>query len=178
MIFFYKNSIKKFTHLIRKFVDAVIDLFQYVIFYIYIFRSKKKIIISDIDNTISNTWPHIKAGNLDYLKLEFIEKNVDLVKKLNEDNSILIFLSAREHVYYFKTKKWLKRRFSKFILFTVSNPKKKIKYIKHKNFNRDGNFFIDDLSHNHENGEVKFYDDLIAYALSAHFKYYGYDRLK
>lgn len=179
MITFWKNLKRNLVNQIRGFVDTRIDHVGFLIFKILIFLDKKSfIVVCDIDNTIADTWPHLSKNEVDYSLINFIDKNVRLVQDLQSKGAMLIFLTARNHNSYFETKNWLKKRFDTFKLFTLSNVSKKNLFIGHKRINKKNNFYIDDLSYNHENGKVLFYENLISQAKKSNFTYIGYEELK
>lgn len=137
--------------------------------------------IFDIDNTIANTWPSFNASYTSTKKrLENIKPFENMMKLINElyiKNNKIIFLTARDYRYYFTTKRWLiKNNIYKNNLIMVLKPQQKIKLlknIKHKVF------FYDDLSYNHENGEVKYYNDCIEVVTKLQYiEYINYEKIK
>lgn len=121
--------------------------------------------IIDIDNTIADTWPTLISKKNDFLRYENLpvfHKMINLLKFKMEDKKIFfLFLSARNPMYFYVTKKWLKKNgFYPSNLILVPTAKDKLNIIKaipkYKNI-----YIYDDLSFNHENGEVKFYTEII-----------------
>ncbi|MBE9601660.1 hypothetical protein [Pedobacter sp. MC2016-24] len=121
----------------------------------------------DIDNTLADTWPSLqnyvyRSEHQRYLSLSvFIGMRKYVMSKLRNHEHV-VFLSARSYFKYYTTKKWL---LSCGILadelILVSNAFEKISYV---NDLVDGGFnvvYLDDLSYNHEHGNVLFYSDLI-----------------
>jgi hypothetical protein len=137
-----------------------------LIFIITIKKIKdKKIWIVDIDNTIAKTYQSLitnKSSNFNrLLNLDVLEGTQQLIHNL-EDVEI-IYLSARNYIYYFTTKAWLKKHnFLKnpFNLILVLHPDQKIAYLKKIAYKYDVTL-IDDLSFNQENGSIKYYTDAI-----------------
>jgi hypothetical protein len=125
----------------------------------------KKIWIVDIDNTIANSSNPLttnKSSNFDrLLNLEVLIGTQKLIHNLKDTE--IIYLSARNYIYYFTTKSWLKKHsFLKnpFNLILVLHPDQKVSYLK-KIAGKYDVTLIDDLSFNQENGSVKYYTDTI-----------------
>lgn len=129
-------------------------------------KDSDSLLIVDIDHTLATP----KKGTslpINYL-LRFGYYNCMCVLSgtkeyiLKYDN--VVFLSARNILYYNCTHKWLsinvlgKRRYN---LFLVSSAKAKIQFLKLANKLFSKIIFIDDMSFNHENGNVLFYNDII-----------------
>ena len=107
--------------------------------------------------------------------------------KLKEDihlqisNSLVIFCSVRPIKLYIQTLKWLKKiniSTSFFQLIFASNPAQKIDFL---NIFLELNIpitFYDDMSYNHENGTVLFYENEIAELRKMNIKFFDAKKLK
>ncbi|RLV61414.1 hypothetical protein D5018_01615 [Parashewanella curva] len=150
---------------------------------------QKSIFIIDIDNTIAETWPTLVDRKiplvLNYLKLKpkrnVVSKIYDLIKQ--EDSSVeVLFLSARTYYYKPVTRFWLR-----FVLgfklnyqtILVDRANDKVDYLKRYLSEGYSIKYFDDLSYNHENGEIKYYQEVINFANSnSDIEYYDYAWIK
>jgi hypothetical protein len=147
------------------------------------FIKKPKFCIIDIDNTIADTWPTINSNKDEFLRyknLTAFDKMIHFFKTemLNKDVYFL-FLSARNPIYFYTTKKWLlKHGFNSINLILVPEAEDKLQIIKLIPLNKKV-IIYDDLSYNHENGEVKFYYDIInKIKTMENVNYFDYEYLK
>jgi len=141
------------------------------------------IYIFDIDNTIANTWPSFLQG---YNSLEdrlsslaiFYNMRNHILQLISLDKKIL-FLTARPYLAYELTFKWLDSMGiikDKEDLFLVSKPYEKVELLK--NIKNKNIFFYDDMTYNHEKGEIKYYDKEIKKVNSlAHIKYFDVGKI-
>lgn len=166
--------------------------------YIYIISGKlirkkyTRVFVFDIDNTIAHTWYSFNASYFTsnkqrllslpiYIKMHRV---IDIL--YNNPNNLVVFLTARSLNDYKTTYKWLKGQgfpLGYSDLFIVNSPKYKINIISSFKKQKTNVYYIDDLSYNHENGEVKFYKKEIfeienLTAKNKHIKYYGYDHIE
>jgi hypothetical protein len=141
---------------------------------------KDRIVVFDIDNTIGDTWPTL---NRDYESESCRYLNIDVfpsVRKLLESYVAagfhIVFLSARPFRSFYITKKWLKENdITCYTLILVPTAQCKLKYLS--SISRETDYF-DDLSWNHENGDVRFYTDVIDEVKRMRFvKHYDYEYL-
>lgn len=126
-----------------------------------------KVYLVDIDNTLADTWPSLheyvyRGENHRYRSLSiFLGMREYVLSKLSNREQV-IFLSARSYFNYYTTQKWL---LSCGILadelILVSNAFEKLFYVNELIDKGVDVVYIDDLSYNHEHGEVRLYDDLI-----------------
>ncbi|MFC4722881.1 hypothetical protein ACFO5O_11150 [Geojedonia litorea] len=166
--------------------------------YIYIIlvklsrRKYSRVFIFDIDNTIAHTWfsfntTYFKNNHDRLLSLPIFTKMRRLISILYKNpNTIVLFLTARSLHDYPVTYKWLKSqgfplKYSD--LFIVNSPRFKIKILSALKKQKVNVYYIDDLSYNHENGVVKFYDSEIKdiknlSTLQENIKYFGYDDIE
>lgn len=141
----------------------------------------KKLIIFDIDNTLADTWPSFMSNwqseSERLLALPIFGGMKRLVHKEVGNGNTVLFLSARNPRYHFVTRKWLdKNGFYNIPFILVENPNDKINYIKNATGVVD---FYDDLSFNHENGKVIFYQTIIDQIKGfGNVTYYGYEYIK
>lgn len=162
--------------------------------YIYIILSRLKkgkytrVFIFDIDNTIADTWysfnvPYFKNSQHRLSSLPIFIRMRRLIDILYKNpNTLVLFLTARSLLDYQTTYNWLKSqgfplKYSN--LFIVNSPKFKVRILKALENQKLNVYYIDDLSYNQENGEIKFYDSDIneiikITALHKHIKHFGY----
>lgn len=141
--------------------------------------NKKEFYVFDIDNTISDTWPELlKFSQYEaYINAKPFESLINFINQLYSDNKVVIFLSARNYMYLEATKYWLTKNYIfKNNVFLVDNPVDKLWFLS--KIKRYKVYYFDDLSYNHENGEVKYYNEIIN-LLGNHkrLNYYGYNEL-
>lgn len=147
-------------------------------------KHKKELFICDIDNTIADTWPSLVDPPSDvhylYQNLPVLIGPGDYVRgKMSEDNNI-VFLTARDEVYYDDTKKWLKKNnfwiSGKCNLLLVKKAQHKLFHIKYL-VRKYEVIYMDDLSYNHEHGVVLFYDEMIDNIRSLNLTYIDYSAI-
>lgn len=177
----------------KKWIVTLINytLFTYykVYFSIIIYGLDKsvKIVFIDIDNTIADTWPTLKSkefkGEKDrHKKLKPFDGMRDYINSHYKNNSHkIIYLTARYFNLIPITKTWLAK--NNFLikdakLLLVSKPKLKLYFLKKAVEMKYKTIYIDDLSYNHENGEVKFYNAVLSEVSDMNIDYIGYDEIK
>jgi len=169
-----------------KILKTVIDNIFKILFVIKInFLSKSNIALFDIDNTIANTWPvHNKYFQNIYKKYIELSANINMIDYINEKskNYNIIYLSCRSPKLYYTTYKWLKKQnlyVNIFNLILVSSPNKKLFYLKYLDKIKINTLYIDDLSYNHENSKIKFYNNLLGKIIKLNnIKHIGYYDIK
>ena len=147
--------------------------------------------VVDIDNTIADTWPTLLPQN----RLQFPSDQARILEipplagmKARFDSltpqTRVIFLSARTYWSAWVTKKWLAQQgFSKpdSVLVLVEHPKDKVALLrKVLGERRPPQYkitFFDDLSYNHENDAIRFYEPEIAEIHQLPIQYIGYAEL-
>lgn len=145
-------------------------------------KKNKRLVIFDIDNTITDTWPNLTSETVNfqelYQNLEIILNFQNLISFLKKQNVEIMFLSARNLSYYDITKRWLELNdIPSRNLFLVWKVEQKIKYLS--DWSRKNEvFYFDDLSFNHENGNIKYYDNVIAAVNELSLVYYGYAKIQ
>ena len=141
---------------------------------------KDRIVVFDIDNTIGNTWPTLnreyKSETRRYMNIEIFPRVRKILESYVAAKFHVVFLSARPYRSFYITNKWLKKNgISHYTLILVPTAQYKIEYLSI--INRETDYF-DDLSWNHENGHVRFYDDVIDEVKRMRFvKHYDYEYL-
>lgn len=147
-------------------------------FILLVNKEAEKIYIFDIDNTIANTWPSFLQS---YETLEERLSSLAVFHKMREHildisskGNKVIFLTARPYKTYSLTFTWLKNLGlieNKYDLFLVSKPLEKIDLLKKTNKEV---YFYDDMTYNHEKGEIKYYENEIRLlGQLSYVKYYG-----
>ena len=166
------------------------SLFYKLFFFIYkiVFKFNSVnygdvIYIYDIDNTICNTgYRSNYQGFLDKDLVNNLEVFIPIKNKiLNQYKySNNIFFFSVEPIKFWLLTFWLNRNEIKvniFQLFFFNSPMKKIKFIEYlvnKGYLIE---FYDDMSFNHENGKVMFYESEINYLKKLKLNYYGFKYL-
>jgi hypothetical protein len=113
-----------------------------------------------------------------FQNLEIILNFQNLISFLKKQDVEIMFLSARNLSYYDITKRWLELNdIPSRNLFLVWKVEQKIKYLS--DWSRKNTvFYFDDLSFNHENGNIKYYDNVIAAVNKLSLVYYGYAEIQ
>ena len=164
--------------------------FAYKQFYLSRFKAyiynQELVYIFDIDNTMSNTWPTLidKHYSSEYKRLEslpaFIEMRHIVLSLINKKRKVL-FLCARHYKYDEVTYKWLLSLgldISEKQIFLVPNPNDKIFFLKEIGANTTVEYY-DDLSYNHENNLILYYDNVISYTeKQKNIVYYNYSDIQ
>ena len=170
--------------LIRRFFSFY---YNYIFFKLLKYEKTKNnvVYIFDLDNTLADTWPTLKADfKSDYdriLNIEPISNIVDIFNEFNTNKKDVYILSARSYDKYFVTRCWLKRNtnFRKFNrLILVPNVRDKLTMLRKINIFYKKIHYYDDLSYNQENGETLFYQDVIEDVKNIVNKYYGLDYIQ
>ena len=150
----------------------------------FLFRLKRKIrkipsggsvYFFDIDNTLADT-----NGKKSLTGVKAFPALVDKVHQAYKEHEIF-FITSRNITRWFNTYRWLKKRkfqqlFSRLIL--VSRPHIKLTILDIAIRQGLVITYYDDLSYNHENGQVLLYDEIIREVRKLPVRYFGYDELK
>lgn len=164
-------------------LKSIVAFFSYVyfkaIFNFFLKKEAKSYVVLDIDNTLADTWQVLHTLNN--------IKSYELIPTLNgtireiEKNYIgvpRIFLSNRNILTYTATMNWLIKNNlfnnKKDILVLTSFPSQKIYYLKKLMLKSIEIYYYDDLSYNHENGKVKFYNNIISEIKNMRIIYFDY----
>jgi hypothetical protein len=158
--------------------------------------------VVDIDNTIADSWKKLtpqyrtqfSSMSDGFMSIEPFESMQRLLQNAPPRTRI-VFLTARQYIRYFVTKRWLvKHGFwqTDSVLVLVEHMRDKAPllagvlddYFEKKTPPQYTNdlrhhpiTFFDDLSYNHEKGEVLFYNDVIDTVQKMPIKYIGYEEL-
>jgi hypothetical protein len=168
--------------------------------------------VVDIDNTIADSWKKMTPQYKNAFRSQS-DKMMDLdpfpsMQRLFQDippRTRLIFLTARQYIRYFVTKRWLQQHGflkadSVIVLVEKMRDKAPLMESALQNFEKKGTpqyktdfepflslnnsksitypiVYLDDLSYNHENGEVLFYENVIDAVKKMPIRYVGYDEL-
>jgi hypothetical protein len=146
--------------------NIVFKLLHYLQFYFLIKNNQKNLFICDIDNTIADTWRFIptngmKISNTIYSKLPiFPSFTIILNEKFANTECKVLFFTVRPISSWLTTLRWLKKnnfpsRLCDIYLFAT--PGHKIDFLSSISNLGYNITFLDDLSYNHENGDVKFF---------------------
>ena len=147
-------------------------------------KNYKKIFVFDLDNTLVNTWAGFNHNNgspsflsyfLIFKKAKVFPQMSKLLHSIDTNNNKIIFLSARDSVFYFTTKNWLSNNLSigNYSLILVNGADRKLNILS--NLSQIGNvFYFDDLSYGHETGTIYFYNNLIGQVRELPIKYYDF----
>lgn len=158
--------------------------FRLVTYSFVTFNRSKKILVLDIDNTIAHTYESLNQKN--HLgrrdRLLGLKPKYAVIKFVtcNYPDHRIFFLSARSLRDFPVTISWLKivgYKMSWLNLVLVPSPLEKTVYLQILS-RRNNVIYIDDLSYNHENGEVKFYVDVILKVQELGLTYLGYKEIK
>jgi hypothetical protein len=166
----------KFLKLVKLYLLTYIN--NFILFRFNKIRRDSIIHIYDIDNTLVDTWKYLNCDNKRILRqLEFHPE----MKKMISDlylNNIVLFFSVRPLNNWNDTRFWLSTnlfRFKWFHLFLFSSPRHKVDFVLRLSDLGFKIVFTDDLSYNHENGDVKFYTDEIIRINNSNVTYVSYD---
>jgi hydroxymethylpyrimidine pyrophosphatase-like HAD family hydrolase len=121
------------------------------------------VLVVDIDNTITVT---TKESGINHVSPIPRLPMIEYINELKKQKDLIIFLSARDFRIFDETFKFLsshsllsKREVHQLIL--VKSARHKLAFLSYLESTQKNVEYIDDLSYNHENGEIKFYDEVI-----------------
>lgn len=169
----------KVKRLIYRPMYAFFRWYYFLNFKMLLNSEHKNINVFDLDNTLADTYPYIKTS-INHLELPAHKGMTELLKDKIADNQLCIILSARNYKITSNTKKWLEINIGSkknIPLFLVPRAEDKLPYLMFADKKFENVFYYDDLSYNHENGEVKFYQDVIESIKQTSIHYYGYDEI-
>jgi hypothetical protein len=169
--------------------------------------------VVDIDNTIADSWKKMTPQYKDAFRSQSdkmmhiapFESMQQLFQNVPPRTRV-IFLTARQYIRYFVTKRWLKKhgfqqsdsvlvlvewmRDKTSLLESVINdyftkkgtPQYKINFEPFSSLNHSKSdiypiIYLDDLSYNHENGDVFYYENVINAVKKMPIHYIDYDAL-
>ncbi len=150
----------------------------------------EKVFVFDIDNTIADTWPSLINANLfdhksevrRYLSLPILSSFYPIIKTIvNKDDTTILFLSARSSNMYNVTKQWLMDKQvwnNNSNLIIVQTPNDKLKHLSELSSKIPIVEYYDDLSYNHEKGEILFYTSVIEKVKKMKINYFDYSYIQ
>ena len=138
-------------------------------------RNNAIVHVIDIDNTLTI---YRGDGKIDHINPDARHNMIQYVRDLIVRNHKVIFLSARDFRLWNPTIQWLSKQnvlVSKKDVFLLPNASAKIDYLnKLIEQNIEVNY-IDDLSYNHEKGQVKLYEEVLSLINKMPLTYKGID---
>jgi hypothetical protein len=142
-----------------------------------------RVYLVDIDNTLADTWPSLQhyvyrneRHRYQSLSVFIGMRNYILSKLRNHDR--VVFLSARGYFNYRTTQQWLVScGILADELILVANAFEKLFYVHALISGGLEVIYVDDLSYNHEYGEVRLYDDLICSLNKLPITYMGIEQI-
>lgn len=121
----------------------------------------EELYIFDIDNTLTI---NLIGEKVDHANPNPRSEMIDHVRSLISEGQAVIFLSARDFRAYSNTKKWLGEQqiwSGSRGLFLVKSASAKLPYLQIAIARHHKVTFVDDMSFNHENGQIKYYDQVV-----------------
>lgn len=145
----------------------------------------KTVYIYDIDNTIAKTHEcEFFNGILDKTNVKRLKNYKKITEKIinnysNNDN--VFFFSVRPLRLWINTLEWLKKigidvKMSE--LFFFHSPMHKVNFIKYMCNKGYKIVFYDDMSYNHENNNILFYEKEIKILKKMNIKFYDYNYIQ
>ncbi|MGV6831742.1 MAG: hypothetical protein ACWA5P_09295 [bacterium] len=137
--------------------------------------------IFDLDNTLADTYPNINQEDTTrmYSNLPVLEGMASILKDKIQKKRTCIILTARQYKYESVTKFWIQKNLSKKLLvIIVPSAFSKLAYLKLASSKYKTVNYYDDLSYNHENGKVLYYEDVIQKIELLDINYYNYNQIK
>lgn len=131
--------------------------------------------VIDIDNTLTI---YRGDGKIDHINPDARLNMIQHVRGLIDRNHKVIFLSARDFRLWNHTIQWLSKQnvlVSKKQVFLLPNVNAKIDYLKRLIDQNTEVDYIDDLSYNHEKGQVKLYEEVLSLINKMPLTYKGID---
>ncbi len=174
---------KRLKRIIEKITGLI---YHFSLFIIVSWKNRNKsIYIFDLDNTLGDTFPTLINRNPDELeRLKSIEpfaRICSLANDISNSKSRTVFvLTARQFNTRKVTVEWVKKAgisIPESQIFLVLSPMQKVWLLKVIMLYCSKRItFIDDMSFNHEKGEVIFYTDVIE-NLPSNVQYIGYNTI-
>ncbi|SHG02653.1 hypothetical protein [Pedobacter caeni] len=137
----------------------------------------------DIDNTLADTWPSLCGRVYGNERDRYRSLSVFLgMRKLivhQRTMAKVIFISARSYLNYQVTKRWLEScGLGGCDLILVAKAADKMYYLKTLVSREITVVYIDDLSYNHEHGELKLYHEMILELKDLPVTYLGLEEIE
>ena len=165
--------------ILKKILSFFIFNYFKLIFSFFIKRSNNSFVVIDIDNTIADTYKVLYMLT-DIKSYEIIPILKGTIREIEKKYIGIprIFLSNRNIFTYTVTRNWLLKYNlideKKDLLILTSFPEQKLYYLNLLvNKNSLVNYY-DDLSYNHENNKIEFYNHIISEIKNMDIKYFDY----
>jgi hypothetical protein len=148
-------------------------------------KSFDNIFVFDLDNTIVNTWdsynfddgaPKFLSFFSIYKKANAYPEMINLINSIHSNNNIVIFLTARNSIFFRSTKIWLENHLSieDYNLILVNSASRKINIID--TLSKIGDvYYYDDLTYGHEFGKVIHHEKIIEKIKTLPITYFDYN---
>jgi FMN phosphatase YigB (HAD superfamily) len=139
------------------------------------------LVIFDIDNTLTITKLNVSQQR-PVVEIVLNHKLIEELKKyMLKPNTRVLLLTARNYKCYINTYKWasglsLIRSYKD--LYMVEKPIEKLDFLRRSLRKHNHVIYYDDLSYNHEKGNVKLYDHVIEGVSRLGLEYYGIEEIK
>tara|TARA_B100001063_G_C16758058_1_gene554289 strand:- start:1389 stop:1916 length:528 start_codon:yes stop_codon:yes gene_type:complete len=167
------------------FKQKIVNVVFKLLFFLRGIKDSKNIYVYDIDNTIAKTheFPGYN-GILDkknVLQLDYHKKIRSKIISNYEKKDVVFFFSVRPLYLWKKTFFWLKNigiDLKLTELFFFQSPKHKVDLIKYLCDKGYKIVFYDDMSYNHENNKVLFYQNEIDILKKMPIEFFDYNFLK
>lgn len=148
-------------------------------------NSRASLYIFDIDNTLGDTYPTLRkkypSDKERLLSIPVFPQIKNIIQQLLKSESRkVIFLTARSYKSWSITHQWLVSNGIEVNLsdvIIVSTPAQKIKLLQSIIPRQKPITFIDDMSWNHENGQVRFYENEIRLLSGLPLRHIGYSTI-
>ena len=156
---------------------------------LFVFKSKlskhQSLYVFDLDNTLGDTYPTlIKTYSSEkerLLSIPVFPKLKRVVQMLMQSPSRqVVFLTARSYKVWFTTQQWLQQNgidASLCNIVIVQKPMDKIELLQKILPRNKTVYLIDDMTWNHEKGDMKFYETEIQLLSKLPVRYIGYQTI-
>jgi len=149
-----------------------------------LYKQKKTFIaIFDIDNTLADSWPTYCMNFISQkerlIHIKPFPRMTQVVQDYYLKGALVFFISARRYRDYRVTRQWLiNQKIYRGNLIIVNSPEEKLKFLRLASQYGAVDYY-DDLSYNHENGEVKFYETCIRkVCMIPSVRYFDYHQIR
>ena len=150
------------------------------------YRGAPRYFFFDIDNTLADAWPSFlipwKSQQERVASLAVFMGMHRWVSSLQQyPNNKIFFITARSYTTWLITRNWLRSNglnatWSNTII--TNSPEEKLGIIRQTTAPGNHVYWIDDLSYNHEHGEVRYYSHLIERIKETRIRYFGASTIK
>lgn len=176
------NLYSKIKRLLISYYEEVLLQLTFLEFNKHLSSRNDVLAIFDLDNTLLNTYPFL--GEIDkeqmYLNLPAHEGMFSVFKQCLSEGKDVVVISARSYRYKGATYNWFNKNLQRndIPIFLVPSASSKLNFLKVAIRKRAKVVYFDDLSYNHENGDVKFYDNVIEEVRKLDLVYFDFDFIK